>query len=350
MKILKVTKNILIYFVTLLLSFIVIEIFVRFTEIQSLSNFEVTSKFGKKLRPNVNLLYLNEGFYIGKINDYGYLGPSYPPHKPENVIRIGLFGDSYVESFEVFDRHSFRKIIEEKISRENNNCVEVLNFGRSGFTLEDMYVYSSEFASIFNSDYNLFFISLGDLTDESHQNLLAHVKEDGEHLILDYSYRQSPAFNSYHNYRFLRENSAFVKMSWNCFKLIQEGMLSSIVFDKFYPNQKEEKNNKKQNRDIDISKKVRKIIEALGQNQKSVFVLYENMPNEIMKLIINNNIKVINLVHIFENMRANGIDPNYWKATNKRGHWNHHAQARIGGYLAEEMLSLINKDILERIN
>ena len=104
-------KNILLFFLSFVFTLFLIEVFLQVSEVSSLSVTKNDELLGSSLKPNSNLILFNEGFYIGKVNKYGYYGPDYPPDKDNNIVRIALIGDSYVESHQLFDRNSLRKIV-----------------------------------------------------------------------------------------------------------------------------------------------------------------------------------------------------------------------------------------------
>ena len=116
---------------------IVLELFIQNSGVGNLSISENDRQNGQVLKKNTNIIYFNEGFYIGKTNKYGYYGPDYDTIKSEGSLRIALIGDSYVEGHQVFDRNHFRCLLEKNLNDSLNKKVEVLNFGMSGFNLND---------------------------------------------------------------------------------------------------------------------------------------------------------------------------------------------------------------------
>ena len=61
-------------------------------------------------------------------------------NKSANVLRIALIGDSYIEGFQLFERHHFKTYLEQKLSQKLKKKVEVLNFGIGGADLRGMYL------------------------------------------------------------------------------------------------------------------------------------------------------------------------------------------------------------------
>ena len=71
---------------------------------------------GKKMNPGKRITYFEDGFYLGKVNDQGYLGKPYPPERTEGTIRIALLGDSYVEGFHLVEQYHFSHLLKEKLN------------------------------------------------------------------------------------------------------------------------------------------------------------------------------------------------------------------------------------------
>ena len=77
------------------------ELFLRFSGTCQPPPYKTDSRFGSVMKPNANAVFVNEGFRLAKVNEYGYLGPSYPPEKEQGTVRIVLIGDSFVAGREV---------------------------------------------------------------------------------------------------------------------------------------------------------------------------------------------------------------------------------------------------------
>jgi hypothetical protein len=70
----------------------------------------------------------------GRINNFGWRDGDWTLEKPKGTTRIAIIGDSFVEAFQVELESTFVKILEQELSVQYNTRVEVMNFGRSGFT------------------------------------------------------------------------------------------------------------------------------------------------------------------------------------------------------------------------
>ena len=146
------------FIAAVLVTFACFEVYFRTTEI-SLPSFVVDDPvLGRTFRPNARAALLQEGFYMDRINEYGYLGPAYPPEKTKGSLRVALCGDSFVEAFQVFPQWNLRSVLEAELSKRLGRRVEVLNFGRSGQDLRTMYTYYKDLVSQFQPDITIFIV------------------------------------------------------------------------------------------------------------------------------------------------------------------------------------------------
>jgi len=226
--------NTILFLVSLLLSLALLDVFIDITGISDKSYNDVYDDIGRGRRAGVEFTIFGEGFSIGSFNQYRYLGPGYGQEKPVNTIRIALLGDSFVEGFQVFDRSHFRRILEEELEDKGLNNIQILNFGRSGFDIGDMYAYNERFVKTFNPDISLFFISGGDLKPLFNDPLRLKVYHINDSLQIkeDFPPNYIIAFN---RLKWLIQNSTIFNMLNNGRKLaMEEGMLK-ILLDKLYP-------------------------------------------------------------------------------------------------------------------
>jgi len=321
-----------------ILTLSILELYLRFAEIESLSAHTYDLTLGTKVVPDRKLIFFNEGFYMGNTNKYGYFGPNYPPQRSNNSFRIALLGDSYVEGFQLFDRNHFRSLIEKKLDKVLDKDVEVMNFGMSGFSLEDEYCYYTNFVHKFDPDVLLFFLSLSDLNTNRKSSDKPYCYLENDSLKISYNFRNSDSFLFKEKTSFLRGKVTIFKTLNNCMELVKEGMLLPILFDKLYWGNKREN---KEDADIKVnnsslSKETIAIINALPK-EKTYFVLKENLPDNIINSLLQLGVKIINPNPSLETLKKNGIDPKFWKATNKNGHWNAAAHAVVSDVIVNEL-------------
>ena len=75
----------------------------------------------------------NDHPITGRINSYGWRDKEWLPQKPDNLYRIAVLGDSYVEGFEIESDQTFLTLTEQQLNSGRDTKVELMNFGRAGF-------------------------------------------------------------------------------------------------------------------------------------------------------------------------------------------------------------------------
>jgi hypothetical protein len=334
----KMLRRLFLFFLAGILTIVFLEFYIKSAEIASLSNFKVNPIWGKILRPNLKLTYFNEGFYMGGVNKYGYLGAGYPQERHGNSIRIVLFGDSFIEGFQLFDRYHFRSILERDLSVKISKKVEILNFGRSGFNLVDMYRYKLDFADKYEPDLCLFFIGIGDLLGESHQVLMPSLYLKDDSLKVNREFVKNKVYRNYKYTEIFRNNSVFLRILDNCFELVKRKKGAQIVLGKFYflvgeKSTKDPRSYEISFSDLDDISKF--ILKEIAQDKSIYLVLRPDIPSHLYKEMLDLRLKMIKLEVPLQELFQKGIDPGFWKVSNRYGHWNHAAHRYVGEYLAE---------------
>lgn len=321
------------------------ELFIKSTHIVEQSYNDVYEDIGRGRRAGMFYIMFNEGFSIGQFNQHRYLGPNYAPAKDSSVLRIALLGDSYVEGFQVFDRHHFRAILEKQLSEKLKHKVEILNFGRSGFDIGDMYAYNQTFVKEFSPDYSLFFVSNADFYPQFTDPLRLKVRVDNDSLMVEKGYPES-YIQLYDKTKIFIQHSNILNMLNNDKKTIKSQGFLPLMLEKFYPFGQEEIDSSHYIFNTQIPDITKKIFESLDVC-KTIVVNRDAIPLQVQKmaLVENNQLLFINLTDTLNVLIENGIDPHYWKATNKHGHWNHEAHKAVGAFLAEKLSAIIeNKE------
>ena len=325
-----------------IIALILMELYFEFAEIVSPSVVDVDAHIGPVFRPGKNLVLFKEGFYVGGTNKYGYLGPAYPPSKNENTFRIALIGDSYVEGFQLFDRHHFRNIMEKELKKDLQKDVEVLNFGRSGFSFPDMYCYFKNFVMTFSPDIVIFFVHQTDL--DTHEQMFGpRCYINNGKLDISYAFNQTDAFKSRGKTDFLRGKLSLLSLVSNCGKLYSEGLTWEILLDKFYVNYlKKGENGESRGNNPAMSRIDSAIVRELNKinhasSQTYIMVVDMGMNNDAINIFTNLGLVVIKPSPALEKIKNEGIDPHVWKAARTTGHWNHEANKAVGVFLAGEI-------------
>ncbi|MCP4146647.1 MAG: hypothetical protein GY757_02755 [bacterium] len=71
-----------------------------------------------------------------------------------------------------------------------------------------------------------------------------------------------------------------------------------------------------------------------NQSTRNILVIKKELPLHYYKAINELGMTIVELEAQLQELRKRGIEPHYWRGTNKMGHWNHEAQDLIGNYLA----------------
>ncbi|MDX1906051.1 MAG: hypothetical protein SF053_03390 [Bacteroidia bacterium] len=343
----KFLKHIFIFLAVFTLTFLGIEAYLQVTEID-IAYHELDARNGKKLQKDRRIVMLKEGFYLGRSNAYGYLGHPYPPEKPEGVFRIALMGDSYAEGFQVFEKDHYFRILEEELRRITGKEVQVLNFGSGDFNFQDMYRYYLNFAAEYNPDLVLYALEPERFRDRPAYFIPSpYFYLEGDSLKINYEFTEKPAFQNYNRFKWLMETSSTVKMALNAYKMVSKGHAPRIIFDKFYfmLNPVREKDPLDPSDDvikeIEISPITQRIINDLGQDERVYLLGRNQFSPSLLQNLENAGLPLIHADDTLKVMVAARRDPHYWKATSKRGHWNHEAHETLGHYLAHRIAPLI---------
>ncbi|HEY9116112.1 MAG TPA: hypothetical protein VIN10_15550, partial [Bacteroidales bacterium] len=230
----KVLKQIALFCIAFLLTMGLSELFIRTSHLASVSYTEFYDDIGRGRRKNLDYLYFNEGFGIGRYNKYRYIGEANPPEKPENVFRVALMGDSYVEAWQVFDRDYFGNIAEKILEEKYPNLhFEFLNFGRSGFDIADMYAYQKNFVESFHPDLILYFLEKPALQPVYSDPLRPSTIIENDSLIISFDF-DSTDLKIYQTTNILTQNSSIMNMLNISRKRAIETSVTKILFDKIY--------------------------------------------------------------------------------------------------------------------
>lgn len=330
-------KNIFGFILGLLICLIFVEAYVSNSFVMDRFINDYDPEVGRIRRADTEYVKFAEGFGIGKINSLNYLNKEYPIKKKEDSIRIALLGDSYVESFQVFDRHYFGRIMENILSKKLDKSVEVLNFGRSGFDIGDCYVYYNTFVKKFNPDYVLYILGSNDFTTRNSEPLLPIVKIDKQSLKIEKPYLTSDYLNKYKKMDpFLSKVVLLNNLNTGRKLFKKKEYVLPQLFDKLYVKniENQEIGEVNHNNRLEISSEIKLILNYLNNNN-GYFFLRSDIE------IVNSNYTFYDISQVFKNKDYN---PHEWKIAKTTGHWNNRAHKDIGKYMAEEMEKIIRAD------
>jgi hypothetical protein len=107
---------------------------------------------GFTLMPNKVITQRLEGFGSFKTNSFGMQNEEITLAKPADVVRIAVFGDSYVEAMHVPRDKNFLQTLAYDLSAKLHKKVQVLNFGVSNYSVAQDYMRYQTLAKRFKPD------------------------------------------------------------------------------------------------------------------------------------------------------------------------------------------------------
>jgi hypothetical protein len=125
---------------------------------------------GYRHTPNMEYWHNDENDHpiSGRFNRYGYRGKDWSIKKAPGTYRIAVLGDSYVEAFQVETEKTFLDLTKSRLNITLTPPVELMNFGRSGFTQSEEYIVLQREVTPFYPDMViLFFLPGNDIEDIS---------------------------------------------------------------------------------------------------------------------------------------------------------------------------------------
>lgn len=316
------------------------EAFIWSASIANVSFSDFDPEIGKTYRENVPYLIFNEGMGVGVYNEYGYMGKAYPPERKENTMRLALMGDSYVAGSQVMERHHFRTLLEDGLRQETGREFELLNFGRPGSDLADIYVYKENQVRNFSPDYYLIFVAKFDFYPKNTDVLVPVPKLEGEELVIDMDFPDQ-AVNKYNQIKLLPQHSTLFNMMNNGLKKTKQVPLGSILLDKVYtwiwgsPDVSEGQELKRVT-GLEISEVVKAIIGDMDP-EKVIFINRNTKPlgDEIEALL--EPFHFIDMSPMLQGMIDEGNSPIDWPITGRVGHWNHKGHEVVAEMLTKEL-------------
>ena len=164
-------------------------------------------------------------------------------------------------------------------------------------------------------------------------------------LEIDFGFVNSKQFQNKIKSAYLR-NFAMYSLIQADYTNYSSGNTFEIILDKFYFNglkNDEKETVTKSNFDSDEFAKLNEIVFVNLSTEKSdtrfIIVPIDSMSEKYTKLISEYDIEIVTLTNLYKNLEKQGINPFYWNATNKYGHWNQQAHNYIGNYLANYILA-----------
>ena len=337
-------KKVLLFGAALLGTLVVLDIYLQVAEIQTPMETRIDSELGPTYIPNKRITRFNEGFFIGGVNEFGYMGPAVPPRREEGEGRVLLIGDSYVLGHTVLPRHYFGRFLEQTLTKELGEKVLALNFGKADFNFGNMYQYYMDFAGRFDHDLALFFVGEGDLVPLGQvvSSLYPTIELLDETIVIDKNFSAGKTYRFYHVIEPLFTRSAVLRLAFNTYKVINSGSWIVVVLDKLAALGASEvagASAEATQVSLELPRLSRAILSELAKDTRNVLVVRTVLAPELIKEIKTIGMPLIDLGGYLEALRNEGKDPDYWPVTGMRGHWNHAAHPLIANFLNEQILS-----------
>lgn len=349
----RLIKHIIIVSIAFLITISICEVYIRFARISEVTSTEFCYGMGKVRRNNFDYFLINEGIGIGRINEFRYIGKPIPPGKDNNTIRIALLGDSFIEAYEVLERHYFGNIAENLLKTKfPGKKIEILNFGSAGFEITDMYIYQKNTVDKFNPDYIFYLISEDDLEPENSDSLRARLILKNDSLIISYAF-DPDGVKKYNRSNFLLMNSSVLNMVNDCRKKLKTVSVGSILLDKVYlwfDNTKTNSGDSGSGKPgFIINPITSKIIESLDPEMAVIINRGDKkLPSEFINLCEKRGLKFFDLNPVLKQAKESGNDPQQWKVTKKHGHWNYYGHQLVGEEISDIISDLVNNSASNR--
>jgi len=328
------------------------EIYLRLSEIALPSFIYDDPKYGRTFKPNTDILFISaEGFYMGGVNSYGNIGKSYPKEKSADVLRIAIFGDSFIEGLQLFERNHFKSLVDKNLSKKLNQKVEILNFGIGGIDFSDAYFICKEKGLQYHPDIILFSVKKTNLRKKAGIPYPKYYMQN-DSLKVSYTNLNSDMSELRRRFAVLRQFSIgyLLKESFENYK---NGLLSKKVFEKFHTESipdsiyKERISPDSPEKDIQypVNKKILEelnLISVIGET-KCILLITDDMPNYYYPLLDSlDSILKLNLPPALNDYYNK--DFRYWKASGMYGHWNQKAHQVVSEFLTSEIVKFVNNE------
>lgn len=154
----------------------------------------------------------------GRINQFGWRDKERSLTKPRSTFRIAVLGDSFVEALQVEWESTFPALAEDQLQKETGHSVEVMNFGRSGYTQTEEFLVLKEQVLKFSPDLVvLFFFPANDIADVARETAIDSqrpffgISEGGE-LVLDTHFSSTKEFAIRSFVSLFRQYSALITL------------------------------------------------------------------------------------------------------------------------------------------
>ena len=155
--------------ISLIATFFLAELVLRFSGFATIDVYKYDSKTGlTTLIPNLEFRSKTDCFdNLVKINSQGFHDSEFALGKREDVFRIAIVGDSFVEARNVPIEKSFQYVLEEKLNQDPGKKYEVYAFGIAGNGTFKNYLYLNQYVLKYKPDLVILaFLPFNDFRDD----------------------------------------------------------------------------------------------------------------------------------------------------------------------------------------
>lgn len=314
-------KNMVLYSFSALITWVVIDVIFQQSKIISGLHVQVNKK-GTYFRSQFHAYFFNEGVGIQYTDSNGIM-----TFLPGQSKTWNLYGDSYIEALQVFQRHHFANTLAK------NKEVTIQNFGQSSMNFESMYARYFQVKDKHRAEKHLFFISSDDFDTDDIGDFLALPTFTDSDLILEntsFNYQQTLKRQVERNL----QNSSTLMLAKSDLRQIKNGQTQTILFDKLITKP----NLENHSQDLVKPKRVVQLLKRLNQEPNVVFIYRGKIPlsSTYFNYFKSAGIQLVNLQKAMDESEQNKSFY-YHKVTKTYGHWNREAHQFIATFLEHEL-------------
>jgi lysophospholipase L1-like esterase len=150
--------------------------------------------------PNSTIIYRGaDGRKIErKVNDWGFLDVDHELEKPEGTIRVGFFGDSYLEARQVELEETFYQLLQQApLAQGWRDDIEILAFGVAGRSTLQSYLECARWLDRVDLDLVVYVFSENDPGDQirgvAKVDVVPFAELSGDTFVIDNAFREPSA-------------------------------------------------------------------------------------------------------------------------------------------------------------
>lgn len=208
--------------IVLIVVLIGLEVVLRTTNLfgARISFSEPDDLLGYRFTPNSTYWHYKENDHpiSGKINQFGYRDRNWSVEKPDDTYRVAVLGDSYIAALEVEEDSTFMALAEAELNAAGTGRVEIMNFGRPGYTqTEELLILQSDVMRFSPDMVVVFFYPGNDIPDvrkatsPGSMRPFFSIADDGE-LVLDTSFAEAGGYKMRKRINALKQRSALISL------------------------------------------------------------------------------------------------------------------------------------------